>query len=82
MNKSNMALYFPEVEYLNGSHADMCSDTAGALGDLFDFGSSSRSHTFTISPTTNATGRHHGFEHDYNSHTAFQGVLVVMHRVY
>ena len=37
---------------------------------------SSRSRTFkTISPTTSTTGRHLEFERDYNSHTAFRGVL-------
>ena len=30
-----------------------------------------RSRTFTISPTTSTTGRHLGFERDYNSYTAF-----------
>ena len=42
MNKSNMALYFPEVGNLNGSNADMCSDVAepssSGLGDLFELG--------------------------------------------
>ena len=31
--------------------------------------------TFTISPTTSTTGRHLGFERDYNYYTAFRGVL-------
>ena len=43
-----------------------CSDVAGPsssnLGDLFDFGSSSRSCTLTVSPTTSTTGRHLGFD--------------------
>ena len=47
----------------------MCSDVAGpsssGSGDLFHFGSSSRSRTSTISPTTSTTGPHLGFEHDY-----------------
>ena len=34
-----------------------------------------RSLAFTISPTTSTTGLHIGFERDYNSHTAFRGVL-------
>ena len=53
-NESNMVSYFPEVENLNGSNADMCSDvgglSSGGSGDLFDFGSSSRSRTFTFFP--------------------------------
>ena len=32
--------------------------------------------TFTISPTTSTTGIHHGFERDYNYHTAFRGVFI------
>ena len=51
------------------------SNGSSGSSDLFDFGSSSRSHTFTISPTTSTTGRHLGFERDYNSHNAFRGVL-------
>ena len=47
MNESNMASYFPEAENLNDSNADMCSDVVGpsrsGSGDLFNFGSSSRS---------------------------------------
>ena len=68
--ESNMTSYFPEAGSLNGSNADMCSDVAGpssnGSGDLFDFGSSSRS-------TTSTTGRHLGFERDYNFHTVFRG---------
>ena len=71
---------------LNGSNVDTCSDVAGpsssGLGDLseasdrsFHFGSSSRSRTFTISPTSSATSRHLGFECEYNAHTAFRVVL-------
>ena len=79
MNESNMASYFPEAGNLNGSNADMCSDVAGpsssGSGDLFDFGASSRSRTFTISPTNSTTGRHLGIKRDDNSHNAFRGVL-------
>ena len=44
-----------------------CSDVPGP--------SSSGLGTFTISPTNSTAGRHLGFERDYNSHSAFQGVL-------
>ena len=50
-----MAWYFPEAGNLNGSNADMCSNVAGPLssgsGDLFDFGSSSRSHILLLFPS-------------------------------
>ena len=53
-DESNIASYFPEGENLNGSNADMRSNVAGpsssGSGDLFDFGSSSRFRSFTISP--------------------------------
>ena len=79
INESNVGSYFHEVGNLNGGNADMCSDVAGlsssSLGNLFDFGSSSSSCTFTISSTTSTTGHHLGFECDYNFHTAFQGML-------
>ena len=40
-----------------------------------------RSLTFTISPTTSTTGRHLGFERDYNYHyTAFRACYVIMHK--
>ena len=78
-NESNMASYFLEAGNLNDSNADMCSDVTGpsisGSGDLFDFRSSSRCRTFNISPTTSNTGRHLGFERDYNSNTVFQDVL-------
>ena len=38
--------------------------------------------TFPISPTTSTTGRHLGFERDYNYHTAFRACYVIMHTVY
>ena len=34
-----------------------------------------------MSPTTNTTGRHFGFERDYNYHTAFRACYVVMHKI-
>ena len=65
------ALVFPKRE-TNGSNADTCSDVAGpsssGSGHLFDFGSSSRSHTLTIFPTTSTIGRHLEFESDLSSH--------------
>ena len=74
-----MASYFPEAGNLNGSNLTRVSDVAGpsssGYGDLFDFGSSSASRTFTTSPTTSTTGRHVGFERDYHSYTAFRCVL-------
>ena len=85
-NESNMASYLPEAGNSNGSNADMCPDEAGpsssGSGDLFDFGSSFRSLTFTFPPTSNTTGRHLGFERDYNSQTTFRDVLRFMHKVY
>ena len=38
--------------------------------------------TFTISPTTNTTGRHLGFERDYNYHAAFRVCDVIVHKIY
>ena len=38
--------------------------------------------TFTNSPTTSTSGRHLGFERDYNYHTAFRACYVIMHKVY
>ena len=74
-----MASYFSEAGNLNGSNAYMCSDVAGpsssGSGDLFDFGSSSRSRTFTISSITSTTGLHFRFERDYKSYTALRGVF-------
>ena len=50
-----MASYFLEAGNLNGGNDGMCSDVAGpssgGSGDFFDFGSSSRFRTFTISST-------------------------------
>ena len=37
---------------------------------------------FTISPTTNTTGRYLGFERDYNYHNALWACYVIMHKVY
>ena len=77
-NRKLRAGFFPDAGNLNASNADMCSDTAGpsnsGSGVLFELLDRSKSHTFTISATTN-TYRQLGFELDYNSHTAFQGVL-------
>ena len=71
---------------LNGSDADMCCDVTGpsssGSGDLFDFGSSSRSRTFTIFPTTSTAGRHLGFERDYICKLPFVACYVIMHKVY
>ena len=85
MNEYNMALYFPKAGNLNSSNAGMCSDVSGLLrsgsGNLFELSDSSRSRTFTISPTTSAIGCHLVFEHDYNYHTAFQGLfLCIMYK--
>ena len=78
-NDSNMASYFPEAGNLNGSNSDMCSYVVGPSssgpGDLFELSDGSSSCPFTISPTTSPTGRHLGFERDYNYHAAFRGVL-------
>ena len=74
------------IQYF-GSNTDMCSDVAGAveyrLGrHVSDFGSSSRSRSFTISRTTSTTGRHRGFERDFNSHFVFRWCYIIMHKVY
>ena len=37
---------------------------------------------FYYFPTTITTGRHLGFECDYNYHTAFRACYVIMHKVY
>ena len=75
-NESNTASYFQEEWNLNCSYADMCSDVAEPSSSItFDFGFSSRSRTFNISPTTSTAGRHLGIGRDYNSNTAFRGVL-------
>ena len=81
-----MASYFPEAANLNGSNADICSDVAGpwisGSGNLFEL-SDHRSRTFIISPSlVLVTGRHLGFERDYNYHTAFRAYYVIVHEVY
>ena len=85
-NESNMASSFPEAGNLNGSNADMCSDVAGpsrsGADDLFDFGSSSRSRTFAISPTTSITGCHLGFELATTPILPFRACYVIMDKVY
>ena len=87
-NEYNMASYFPEAGNLNGSNADMCSDAAGPSsgdsGDLFELSNSSRSRTFTISPTTSTTDRHLVYERDYNlvALLLFGECYVIMHKVY
>ena len=63
MNPIVMASYFPEAGNVSGSNADMCADVAQGLlssgsGNLFELSDRSRSHTFTISPTTSSTGCH------------------------
>ena len=60
----------------DGSNADMCSDVAGPLssgsGDLFELSDrSNKTIILLFPPTTSTSGRHLGFERDYNSHTAF-----------
>ena len=81
MNESNTVSYFLEAGNLNDSNSDTFSCVAGLLsgcsGDLFELSDRSRTHTFTISPTT---GHHLGFECDYNSYAASRGVI--MHKVY
>ena len=53
-NETNMASFFPEAGNFNASNADMCSGVAGpsssGSGDLFDFGSSSRSSSLLLLP--------------------------------
>ena len=85
-HESTMESYFPEAGNLNGRN-DMCSDVAGLSRSgyreiclSFPIGEILR--TFTISPTTNTTGCHLGFERDYNYHTAFRAFYVIMHKVY
>ena len=79
MNPIMMTSYFPGAGNLNGSNADMCSDVVEPSSsdsvDLFDFGSSCRSRTFTISPTTSTIVHHLGFDRDYNSRATFRDVL-------
>ena len=78
-NDSNMVSFFPEVGNLNGSNANICSDVAGhqvaVRAICFDFGSSSRSRTLTISTTISTTDRYLGFGRDYNYYTPLRGVL-------
>ena len=79
MQSVYMAPYFPQVVSLNGSNADTGSDVTGpssiSSGDLFELSDWSRFRPFTISPTTNNTGRHLAFERDFNFHHAFRKVL-------
>ena len=65
-DKSNMASYFPEAENLNDSNADMCSDVAGPLSS----GSDDLTLDLALDPLILL-----GFEPDFNSHTAFRGML-------
>ena len=74
-----MASYFPEAGNLNRSNAEMAGPSSSGSGDLFEL--SDRSNE-TISPTTSSTGRHLGFERDYNSHTAFRTCYVIIHKAY
>ena len=53
-----------------------------ALGICLSFEIGQIHSTFTISPTTSKSGRHLGFERDYNYHTAFRVCYVIMHKVY
>ena len=60
-----------------------CSDKAGpsscGSGDLFELSDWSNKTLdpifYTISPTASTTGRHLGFERDYDSHTVFRSML-------
>ena len=85
-----MVSYFPEMGNLNGSNVDMCSDVAepsiSGSGDLFELSDRSNKTLDPVlllfPPTTSTTGRHLGFERDYNSHTAFGVCYIIMHKVY
>ena len=85
-HESNMALYFTEVGNFNDSNAHKCSDVAGpsssGSGDLLELSDRSNTTYFYYFSTTGTTGIHLGFERDYNYHTAFRGVSVIMHKVY
>ena len=85
-HKCNMASYFLEVGNLNGRNADMChvlGPRVAARGICFRFQMGQILRTVTISPITITTGRHLGFERDYNYHTAFRAryVIMFMHKV-
>ena len=58
--------------YDMGSYVHVVGPSSSGSDDLFGF--SSRSRTFTNSPTTSTTGRHLGFKRDFISHTAFRGI--------
>ena len=79
VTNTNMTSYFPEAGNVNSSNAGMCSDVAGPSSsgteDFLSFQTGLISQTFTTFPTTSITGRHLGFERDYNSHSALRGVL-------
>ena len=81
-----MASHFPEAGNLNARNANMYSDVAGpsssGSGDLFELSGRSNTTCFYYFPTTSTTGRHLGFERDYNYHTAFRACYVIMHKVY
>ena len=81
-NESNMASYFPEEGNLNGSIADMTCilmwigrGVDRGSGDLFELSDRSNKTDPESIKGPRTTGRHFGFERDYNSHTAFRGVL-------
>ena len=86
-NESNMASYFPEAGNWNDSNADMWLGRRLAGRSIFVvvvvvvvvFGSSSRSGTFTISPTTSTTDQTVAILDlsvtTYGYHTAFRGML-------
>lgn len=71
-NESNMASYFLEAGNLNDNNGDVAGPSSRGSGDLFK--PLDRSNE-TDSEYNSTTGRHLGFEHDYNSHTAFRDVL-------
>ena len=55
---------------------------AAARGTCLGFQIGQILRSLTTSPTTNTTGRHLGFERDYNPHTAFRSCYVIMHKVF
>ena len=78
-HESNTASYFFEGVNLNGSKLTCVPMWLGrrvaARAICLSLKKGQILRTFTISSTASTTGIHLGFEHDYNYHTAFQGVL-------
>ena len=75
-HESNMASYILEPGNLKSRNVCLCSDVAGpsssGSGICLSFQIGQILRTFTISPTSNTTDRHLGFERDYNYHAAFR----------